>query len=62
MSFRQATRLVLVDTCIIAAQHARRRGEPEPFMRGCPTLRRALALLGIPQPNDMTGKDLRTMG
>ena len=49
LSFRQATRLALVDTCIIAAQHARRYGEPEPFMRGCPTLRRALALLGIPR-------------
>ena len=49
LSFRQAGRVALVDTCIIAAQLARRRGEPEPFVRGCPTLRRALALLGVPR-------------
>jgi glycosyltransferase involved in cell wall biosynthesis len=49
MSFRQATRVALVDTCIVAAQYARRRGEPEPFDRGMPKLRQALALLHMPR-------------
>lgn len=47
LSFRKATRMALTDTCIIAAQHARRLGEPEPFDRGAPKLRYALRLLGI---------------
>jgi glycosyltransferase involved in cell wall biosynthesis len=47
LSFRQTSRIALTDTCIIAAQHARRRGEPEPFDRGMPKLRHALRILGI---------------
>jgi hypothetical protein len=47
LSFRQSTRVALADTCIVAAREARQRGEPEPFVRGCPALRRALALLGV---------------
>jgi hypothetical protein len=47
LSFRQTTRMALTDTCIVAAQHARRRGEPEPFDRGMPKLRQALRLLGL---------------
>lgn len=47
LSFRQATRVALTDTCIIAAQHARRKGEPEPFDRGMPKLRQALGFVGI---------------
>jgi Glycosyl transferase family 2 len=47
LSFRQTTRIALTDTCIIAAQHARRLGKPEPFDRGMPKLRAALGLLGM---------------
>jgi hypothetical protein len=47
MSFRQATRIALTDTCIVAAQLARRSGKPEPFDRGMPKLRHALALLDM---------------
>jgi glycosyltransferase involved in cell wall biosynthesis len=47
MAFRQAIRVAVVDACIIAAQRARYRGDPEPFDRGVPNLRRALALLDI---------------
>jgi glycosyltransferase involved in cell wall biosynthesis len=47
MSFRQSTRIALTDTCIIAAQRARRSGAPEPFDRGMPKLRPALALLNM---------------
>jgi glycosyltransferase involved in cell wall biosynthesis len=47
MSFRQATRIALTDTCIVAAQSARRSGKPEPFDRGMPKLRDALVLLGM---------------
>ena len=47
MSFKQATRIALTDTCIIAARLARRSGKPEPFDRGMPKLRHALALLGM---------------
>jgi len=49
MSFRQATRVALVDVCIIAAQQARLRGEPEPFDKGMPKLRQALTLLATPR-------------
>jgi glycosyltransferase involved in cell wall biosynthesis len=49
MSFRQTTRVALTDACIIAAQHARRAGKPEPFDRGMPKLRHALALLDMPR-------------
>ncbi len=49
MSFRQATRVALVDTCVIAARLARARGEPEPFDRGMPKLRGALSLLDTPR-------------
>jgi Glycosyl transferase family 2 len=47
MSFRHATRIAVVDACIVAAQHARSCGQPEPFIKGCPTLRRGLPLLGV---------------
>jgi glycosyltransferase involved in cell wall biosynthesis len=47
MSFRQSTRIALTDTCIIASQGARRSGTPEPFDRGMPKLRAALALLDM---------------
>jgi hypothetical protein len=47
MSFKQTTRVALTDVCIIAAQHARQAGTPEPFDRGMPKLRHALTLLGI---------------
>jgi glycosyltransferase involved in cell wall biosynthesis len=47
MSYRQTTRVALTDVCIIAAQHARRAAKPEPFDRGMPKLRHALALLDI---------------
>jgi hypothetical protein len=47
MSFRQSTRIALTDTCIIAAQRARKADVPEPFDRGMPKLRPALALLGM---------------
>ena len=39
--------VALTDVCIIAAQHARRAAKPEPFDRGMPKLRHALALLEI---------------
>lgn len=47
MSFRQATRIALTDTCIIAAHLARRSGKPEPFDRGMPKLRHAQVLLDM---------------
>jgi hypothetical protein len=47
MSFRQTTRIALTDACIVAAQQARRTGQPEPFDRGMPKLRDALALLDM---------------
>jgi hypothetical protein len=49
LSFRQTARIGLTDTCIIAAQHARRLGKPEPFDRGMPKLRAALDLIGTPR-------------
>jgi hypothetical protein len=47
LSFRHTTRIALADTCIVAAQYARRMGNPEPFDRGTPKLRHALGMLGI---------------
>jgi hypothetical protein len=47
LSFRQASRMALTETCIIAARRARHLGEPEPFDRGMPKLRHALGLLGV---------------
>jgi hypothetical protein len=48
MSSRLTVRLALTATCVRAAQHARLRGEPEPFVAGVPKLRRAHELLGMP--------------
>jgi glycosyltransferase involved in cell wall biosynthesis len=48
MSARLTLRLALTATCVRAAQEARLRGEPEPFVGGVPKLRRAHALLGMP--------------
>ena len=47
MSSRQPVRMLFADTCILAAGQARRLKKPEPFARGVPQLRRALAFLGI---------------
>lgn len=48
MSSRLPLRLALAATCVRAAQQARLRGEPEPFIAGVPKLRRAHELLGMP--------------
>jgi hypothetical protein len=48
MSSRLPLRLALAETCVRAAQKARQRGEPEPFVAGVPKLRRAHELLGMP--------------
>jgi glycosyltransferase involved in cell wall biosynthesis len=48
MSSRLPLRLALAETCVRAAQRARLRGEPEPFVAGVPKLRRAHELLGMP--------------
>jgi glycosyltransferase involved in cell wall biosynthesis len=58
MTFRQSTRLALTDACIIAAQRARRAGLPEPFDKGMPRLRAALALLGM-QRGDIVHRALK---
>ncbi len=50
MSVRQPVRMALADACIIAAGEARRLGKPEPFDKGMPKLRSALALLGVERP------------
>jgi hypothetical protein len=44
---RQPKRMALAALCVAAACEARRRGEAEPFRDGCPSLRRALPLLGL---------------
>lgn len=48
MSSRLTLRLALTATCVRAAQQARLRGEPEPFVAGVPKLRRAHELLEMP--------------
>jgi hypothetical protein len=44
---RQPARMGLAWLCVTAAAEARRRGAPEPFVGGVPSLRRALPLLGV---------------
>ncbi len=46
-SQRFEPRLWLTTTCVVAAQSARRHAVGEPFVRGRPSLRRALRQLGI---------------
>lgn len=53
---RQPARMGLAWLCVTAAADARRRGEPEPFVGGVPSLRRALPLLGLDR-----AKALRTI-
>jgi hypothetical protein len=50
ISSRQPVRMLLADTCIVAAGQMRRLAKPEPFARGVPKLRAALAHLGIERP------------
>jgi glycosyltransferase involved in cell wall biosynthesis len=47
---RGPVRQALAVACVAAAGEARRRGMPEPFLRGIPALRRALPLLGMSPP------------
>jgi glycosyltransferase involved in cell wall biosynthesis len=47
---RQPVRMAMASLCVTAAAVARRKGEAEPYSRGTPNLRRALAILGMSRP------------
>lgn len=49
LTSRQPARMAITAICVFAGARARRYGRPEPFIAGVPSLRAALAELGLPR-------------